>query len=162
MAAEVVDAAVRELGRTPGAAPTADAPLPGGERPLEEEEREAVGATGDPAIGAHLARAHGARWRRVWRLAVEDPALARPLVEGLPWLGAELAHAVEHEMAFTLADLLVRRTHIAFETRDQGRAAARLAAGIVADRLGWGRSDVERAVAAYELEAERMFGIEET
>jgi glycerol-3-phosphate dehydrogenase len=161
MAAEVVDAAVRELGRTPGTVPTADAPLPGGERPLEGEQRDAIEETGDAAVGAHLARAHGARWRRVWRLAAEDPALARPLVDGLPWLGAEIVHAVEHEMALTLADLLVRRTHVAFETKDQGRAAARLAAALVAERLGWGRSDVEREVAAYDGEARRMFGIDE-
>ena len=161
MAAEVVDAVVRELGRTPGAAPTAGAPLPGGERPLEEETREATLATGDESRGAHLARAHGARWRRVWHLADRDPSLARPLVEGLPYLAAEIVHAVEHEMAYTLADLLVRRTHIAFETRDQGRAAARLAAGIVAERLGWRPDDVEREIAAYEREVSRLFGIDE-
>ena len=161
MAAEVVDAVVRELGRTPGAAPTATIPLPGGERPLEEEVREATLATGDAVLGTHLAQAHGARWRRVWRLAEGDAALARPLVEGLPWLAAELAHAVEHEMAFTLADLLVRRTQVAFETRDQGRAAARTAAGIVADRLGWDAADVAREIAAYEREAQRMFGVDE-
>ncbi|HEX6057721.1 MAG TPA: glycerol-3-phosphate dehydrogenase C-terminal domain-containing protein, partial [Gemmatimonadaceae bacterium] len=161
MAAEVVDAVVRELGRTPGVSPTTTIPLPGGERPLEEEVREATLATGDADLGAHLAQAHGARWRRVWRLAEGDAALARPLVEGLPWLAAELAHAVDHEMAFTLADLLVRRTQVAFETRDQGRAAARVAAGIVAERLGWTAADVAREVAAYEREARRMFGVDE-
>jgi glycerol-3-phosphate dehydrogenase len=161
MAAEVVDAAIRELGRTPGATPTTDLPLPGGERSVEDETREATLATDDPALGAHLAHAHGARWRRVWQLARQDASLARPLVEGLPYLAAEIAHAVQHEMAFTLADLLVRRTHIAFETRDQGRAAARLAAGIAGPLLGWGPDDVAREVASYDREARRLFGVDE-
>jgi glycerol-3-phosphate dehydrogenase len=161
MAAEVVDAAIRELGRTPGPTPTADLPLPGGERSLEDEAREATLATDDPALGTHLARAHGARWRRVWQLARGDASLARPLVEGLPYLAAEIAHAVEQEMACTLADLLVRRTHIAFETRDQGRAAARLAAGIAGPLLGWGADDAAREVASYDREARRLFGVDE-
>ena len=161
MAAEVVDAAVRELGRSPGAAPTADAALPGGERPLEGEQRDAAAVAGDAAIGAHLAVAHGARWRRVWRLVEEDPSLGRPLVDGLPWLAAEIVHAVDHEMAQTLADLLIRRTHIAFETRDSGRAAARVAADLVAGRLGWDGGDVERELAAYDAAAARMFAIDD-
>lgn len=161
MAAEVVDAAIRELGRTPGATPTADSPLPGGERSLEDEAREATLATDDPALGTHLARAYGARWRRVWQLARQDASLARPVVEGLPYLAAEIVHAVEHEMACTLVDLLVRRTHIAFETRDQGRAAARPTAGLVAPLLGWGPDDVEREIASYDIEMRRLFAIDE-
>ena len=36
-------------------------------------------------------------------------------------------------MACTLGDLLIRRVHVAFETRDNGRAAARKVAAF----LGW-------------------------
>ncbi len=66
----------------------------------------------------------------------------------------------EREQACTLADLLVRRMPIAFETRDAGRAAARVAAPIVAPALGWDDSAVARALDAYDREAARLFAVE--
>jgi glycerol-3-phosphate dehydrogenase len=67
---------------------------------------------------------------------------------------------VEHELACTLADLLIRRVPIAFETRDAGRSAAPLAAAVVAPRLGWSDDAVARELAAYEREAARIFGVD--
>ncbi|MFP2902547.1 glycerol-3-phosphate dehydrogenase C-terminal domain-containing protein, partial [Corallococcus sp. 4LFB] len=60
-----------------------------------------------------------------------------PLAEGLPYRRAEAAWGVTHEMVQTLADLLIRRLKVAFETRDQGRAAAVRAAEVMAPLLGW-------------------------
>ena len=54
------------------------------------------------------------------------------IVRDLPYLLAEVVYAVESEMAMTLADVLVRRLHIAFEVADHGRAAARVARAIEA------------------------------
>ena len=68
--------------------------------------------------------------------------------------------AVEGELACTLGDLLIRRTHIAYETRDNGRAAARRVADFVAPLLRWDAAAKEREVARYDAEAERIFRVE--
>jgi glycerol-3-phosphate dehydrogenase len=162
MSAEVVDVVERELGNASAASATARVALPGGELDsLEQEIERALRATGSSSRGEHLVHAYGSRWSRVWELAKQDPSLDAPLVSGLPYTGAELAYGVDAELALTLTDLLVRRTKVAFETRDHGRAVAPLAARIAGARLGWDDAARAAAVAAYEREAERLFAIDE-
>jgi glycerol-3-phosphate dehydrogenase len=115
---------------------------------------------GDDATAVHLVRAYGSRWRRVWALTRDEPALARPLAEGLPYRAAEAAWGVTHELALTLSDLLIRRLKVAFETRDLGRAAARVAAEVMAPRLGWDAAETQRQLATYESDALRIFGVD--
>ena len=71
---------------------------------------------------------------------------------GLPYRMSQVTSAVEREHAATLGDILIRRMHLAFETRDNGRAAARK----VASFLGWGAAELER----YDAEVERIFAID--
>jgi glycerol-3-phosphate dehydrogenase len=161
MAAQIVDAALSLL---PGEGPRRGAdtdtrPLPGGDM-AADEMTQARRTIGDDAIATRLVQAHGTRWRDVWALTTGDPSLAGRVVPALPYTGAELVHAVRDELACTLADLLVRRTPIAFETRDAGRGAARAAAPIVAAVLGWDDATTQRALADYDRESERLFGID--
>ena len=74
------------------------------------------------------------------------------IVSGLPYRMSAMQRAIDEEMACTLGDLLIRRTHIAYETRDNGRAAARR----VAAHLGWDGREVER----YDAEVDRIFRID--
>ena len=121
---------------------------------------EAATTVRDAAVGERLALAYGTRWRNVWSYAQRDASLARRLVDDLPYIAAEVAHAVERELACTLADVLIRRTHVAFETRDHGRGAARRIAPLMAALLDW--SDAEQAlqIAAYDRDVTRIFTIE--
>jgi glycerol-3-phosphate dehydrogenase len=64
------------------------------------------------------------------------------------------------ELVCTLGDLLIRRTKIAFETRDNGRSAARRAADELASRLAWDAGRRERELARYDAEVARIFGID--
>jgi glycerol-3-phosphate dehydrogenase len=73
---------------------------------------------------------------------------------------AEIPHAVEREMACTLSDVLVRRTHIAFETRDNGRAAAKRIAPLMAALLGWSELQQQEALVSYEADVARLFSVE--
>ena len=161
MSAEVVDVVERELGRGPTPTGTARVPLPGGDLDSFEQETErAYRATDSHATAEHLVRAYGNRWANVWEATRRDASLAEPLVEGLPYLRAELPYAAAEEMALAIADLLVRRTHVAFETRDNGRAVAPLAAELVAATLGWDARARDLALAGYEREASRLFAID--
>ena len=161
MAAEVVDDVVRANGDSAGRASTDRVALPGGDIDSPESEaRDASAACGDAATGAHLARAYGSRWRDVWALSAKEPSLNAHVAPGLPYTLADFVWGVEREMATTLADLLMRRTTIAYELPDQARSLAPRVARTVASRLGWSHTDVEREIATYEREAERVFAID--
>jgi glycerol-3-phosphate dehydrogenase len=137
-------------------------PLPGGDiRSFDEALRAAELEVGDGVIARRLVQAHGSKWREVAALTASEPALARRIVRDLPYLLAEVVYAVEAEMALTLADVLVRRLHIAFEVADHGRAAARVATAVLAGRLGWDNARARTEIAKYETEVERLFAIEE-
>jgi glycerol-3-phosphate dehydrogenase len=163
MAAEVVDVVARRLGRPARRAARryAALPLPGGDiASLDEECAAAARAIGDAALASHLVHAYGTRWRDVWAATAADATLRDPVAPGLPYVRAELRYGVERELALTLADLLVRRTHVAFETRDNGRSVARAAAAVVAPLLEWDAARVEREIERYDADVERIFRID--
>ena len=86
-------------------------------------------------------------------LPVASPdAGGEEIVAGLPYRLGFMKLAAERELAATLGDLLIRRTHVAFETRDNGRAAARR----VAEFLGWPARELER----YDAEVNRIFTVD--
>lgn len=162
MAAEVVSACATLLG-TPRLRPsdTDRVPLPGGDlADVGAEVARAAAVVSDTAVARRLVHAHGSAWPRVWALADADPALGARVDRALPYVGVEFVHAARHEHALALADLVVRRAPVAFETRDAGRAAARRVAALVAPTLGWDAAAVARAVAAYDREAARLFAVD--
>jgi glycerol-3-phosphate dehydrogenase len=99
--------------------------------------------TNEPSRHEHLAHRYGTEGRDVEALVDAEPALAEPLVPGLPYLKAEAVHAVRSEMARTLDDVLTRRTRARLLARDDSAAAAEDAAVLVGRELGW--DDAERA-----------------
>ncbi|MBN1207231.1 MAG: glycerol-3-phosphate dehydrogenase [Myxococcaceae bacterium] len=161
MARDVVNAVERQLGAPHRRPVTETLPLPGGDIASVEAALEAaLPEVAHADVALHLVRAYGSRWHQVWALSREDASLARPLVEGLPYLRAEAAHGVTCEFVHTLADLLIRRLKIAFETRDQGAEAARAAAEVMAPRLGWDDAEKQRQLEAYSQDAARIFNID--
>jgi len=160
MAAEVVDHVERLLGSAPSRCRTARLPVAGGE--LDDAETEvahAIAATGDEGVARRLVMAYGSAWHGVWSLTQADEGLSTPVERGLPYLYAELLHAITHEQAATLGDLLIRRVPLAFETRDHGRSAARRIAHVVGRWLRWSLEEVDDAVAAYDAESTRIFRV---
>jgi glycerol-3-phosphate dehydrogenase len=188
MAAEVVDAVARRLGGAPTSCSTHRVSLPGGDvrsvmqemaearrylvanggRALVDDRATPTSSAGDadnpgrwvPDPAFHLVSSHGSAWRAVWERAERDRSLAERIEPSLPYIVAEMVHGVEREHARTLADLLVRRTHIAYETTDHGRGAARRVAGVVAPLLDWGPEETTRQLEAYDAEVRRLFGVD--
>jgi glycerol-3-phosphate dehydrogenase len=62
---------------------------------------------------------------------------------------AEVVYGVQHEMAATLNDVLMRRTHVIYETRSGGVERARAVARLMASRLEWNASEINRQVSDY-------------
>jgi glycerol-3-phosphate dehydrogenase len=93
-------------------------------------------------------------------LTEQESSLVQRITPDRPYILAELRFGVLHEMARTLGDLLIRRSPIAFETRDHGRDASRRVAPRVGEWLGWNAAETERAISAYDAEIARMFTID--
>ena len=157
MASEVMDTIARRLRIGHGRAATHNAALPGGDiESLEDELALARATVGAPDIAEHLVHAYGTRWRAIWQMASVDRSLAERLVPELPYIAAELDWGVTHEMARTLGDLLIRRLHVAFETRDHALAIAPAVAEHLASRMSW---NVEDELQSYRQEVDDLFGI---
>jgi glycerol-3-phosphate dehydrogenase len=143
MAEQVVDRVQQRLG-------------PDRERECRTEEklegaqtRRTLACTMEGTVGQHLVSTHGSDAAWVLAYAEENPALAERIVPGLPYLMAEVPYAVHHEMAVTLTDVMMRRTHVIHETRSGGLERVRAVAGLMASRLGWDASQVDRQVSEY-------------
>lgn len=87
--------------------------------------------------------------------------LFEPIIEGKPWTLGDATRAVERELACTLADILVRRTKVAFAARDHGIPSAPRVAAAVAHHLGWDANESARQVEAYRAEMDRLFSVDD-
>lgn len=152
MARDAIDAVVKRLG--------------GGFPPSCTHRLPLVGADGFPAAWnrrGHLARAHGLTVATVETLlrrhgsavtellagaTAVDPARLRPVAGVAGLLRAEVDHAVRHEGALAVEDVLLRRSHAGLETRDGAAGAALEVAELMAAALGhdhgWARRAAER------------------
>jgi glycerol-3-phosphate dehydrogenase len=88
-----------------------------------------------------------------------DPALNTRVIPELPYTIAELRYAVASEMALTLSDVLMRRTRIAFETRDHGVGVAAAVADAVSGPASWDKHQKRAQIDAYTDDVARVFGI---
>lgn len=159
MGRDVVAAVLQMLrGRRVRIRPSAR-PLPGGElESLDALIAEIAEATAEPPLAAHLACSFGSRWRAVWDEIDRGDGRER-LVPELQYTFGELRYCAKYELAYTLADLLMRRTHLAFETRDHGLGIAPAAARAVGSMIG-GAFDAVGAVEDYARDVERIFSID--
>jgi glycerol-3-phosphate dehydrogenase len=159
MAADVMDTIARRLRVGHGRAATHKESLPGGDiESLDDELALARATVGAPDIAEHLVHAYGTRWRALWQMASVDRSLAERLVPELPYIAAELEWGVTHEMARTLGDLLIRRLHVAFETRDHALSIAEIVAEHLAPMMAW---NVDDELQSYRRESDDLFGIAE-
>ena len=65
------------------------------------------------------------------------------MVRGRPEIWAEVVYAVEREMAMRVQDVMIRRLHLFYETRDQARDVVAAVAARMKQLLGW--DDVREA-----------------
>jgi glycerol-3-phosphate dehydrogenase len=117
LAQQTVDVVVRRSGRAAGPSGTATLPLPGAPvgktvSGLVADARQMHGGLVGGDVLEHLVRSYGTRFEQIlayrskladWKTLVAPPA---------PVVVAQLAHAVEEEMAMCVDDLLYRRTEL--------------------------------------------------
>lgn len=151
MAADAVDAVARQLPRQVPVSRTEHLPLVGaaGYRAQWGARVRTARTSGLPvSVVEGLLRRHGDRVDDVLELVAADPGLVAALHPESRVLRAEAVVAVRDEGARSLADILVRRTRVAVQSRDAGMAAAGPTAALVAPMLGWDDARVAQEVAA--------------
>jgi glycerol-3-phosphate dehydrogenase len=150
--AKAADAAIRRLGQ-PSLRPAREpiAVLPGAgiadHEALVIETARAAGLELSPAIVSHLTSVYGDRSAPIVRLMAERTDWRMPLVPGRPSVGAEVVHAIRHEMAITLADIVIRRMELG-AMHHPGPELAAAAARIAADELAWPADRRAREIAS--------------
>ena len=156
----------REHGVRSASSTTYDAPFPGApDEPMESFERRVVEDARtcglDEGVGHHLARTHGTDALMILSRVRDDAARGERIVSTLPYLWAEVDHAVESEMALRLEDVLRRRTHIFYERADGGLEVARQVAERMAGLpgLGWNRETIEEEIATYTASVRTSRGV---
>jgi glycerol-3-phosphate dehydrogenase len=114
-----------------------------------QTEGTIAGRENRTAIEEHLLEAYGSGASRILAHAEEKPVLAERITPERPYLMAEVPYTVHHEMALTLSDVLVRRTHVIYETRQGALPRAHTVAKLMAPLLGWNESEIDRQVSDY-------------
>lgn len=160
MAAEVVDVVAKRLGKRPTSRPpTRNVALPGGDLAyIEEAIGAAERATADAELANHLVHAYGSRWSAV-AASIAAPGGAES-IGGLKYTIGEMRYIARIEMAYSIADLLLRRTHLGFETRDHGLESAEQVARGVADIFGWSSTEIAAQLEDYARDVKRIFAID--
>jgi len=149
MARDVVDrvaARLHELdGRPlPPRAQTDTQPLPGGEAAELDVLGEAARARGaSEATARHLVASYGSEAAAVLNLVDRDRRLGDAIIAGRPEIWAEIAYAVERELAVRVQDVLVRRLHLFYEVPDHAQSVVTKVAARMKQLLGW--DDVREA-----------------
>ncbi len=150
MAAETVDLVGRRLGRKAPRPPTDVIPLPGGNAADLEPFRARGAPLGLPAVVSdRLVDRYGTECAGIHNLGLKHRALFDRLHPAHPAIEAEVLHAVRREMALTVEDVMVRRLHLYFETRDHGLRATERVAELMAGELGWSVERRRAEVARY-------------
>jgi glycerol-3-phosphate dehydrogenase len=160
MARDAVDAAARGLGKSvPGSCTDVIGLLGADGYAAVRNRRDQLAADSGlhEARIEHLLSRYGSRIFELLDQVAERPELGRALPGAEAYLQVEVRHAVTHEGARHLDDVLTRRTRISIETWDRGLAAAEPAARLMGEVLDWDEAHVRREVELYQarVRAER-------
>ncbi len=161
MARDVVDHVGKRLheldGRPrPRRAATDRLPLPGGEIADLQVLVEAARARGvSDATAQHLVAFYGSEAAAVLNLVDRERALGEPIVAGRPEIWAEVTYATEREMAMRVQDVLIRRLHVFYESREYTRDVVKAVASQMKQLLGWDETRAAEELRDYFRVVER-------
>lgn len=158
-AEQTVDLITKRLGMKV-ASKTRTLPFPGGGfDDANVLERSLVEEFGGKGISkSHIGRLiglYGTKTRDILELAVREPELAQPVTPDSDILGAEVVYTVEHEMAVTTTDFMMRRSGQGLAP-GQGLTEAPRVAAIIGELLGRDEAAIEQDVKDYHAFVDAM------
>jgi glycerol-3-phosphate dehydrogenase len=146
---------MRRLG--PALGPTHSTPRAGSAADAGETEpaRRLLQQVG-PAIGDHLRSLYGPRLGALAQIVESDPELLAPLCPHGPDLVGQAVLAVRSEAAMTVADVLLRRVGVGWNSC-LGLDCAQRVAELIGRELGWSAEEIQRQTDAYASEVRQTF-----
>lgn len=141
MAMDIVDLVVQRTSEERRASiepcSTHEKPL-GGAVSLDEKKKELQRRFDvDERVAEQMVRSYGARAHEPLELAAGNAELRHPLIDGAPYLRAEVPYLCQRECVVHLDDLLTRRLRVALWVQGQALAQAPEVAALAAPVLGW-------------------------
>ncbi len=152
MAADAVDAAVKDLEGPVSKSSTKSIPLIGAvgyKNLVKQIAALAQSYSVSTLCVERMLNRYGSLISDIFQLISKDPSLAVEVLPGAGYIKAEVLYAATHEGARTLKDILARRLRIAMESSDHGLLVIQEIAELVAPTLGWSAEDVALAIADY-------------
>lgn len=160
IAEEITNFALRKLGYAPTECLTAAQPLPGGRFEggwnhfladiLNEAKRVNVSAD----IARHLADQYGAEAMGLLETIHQRPELGARIHPKGPWTWVQVDHAIVHEDAQTLTDVMLRRLTIGL-SQGQGKTVADSVAQAMTHYMPWDENRLLREVQEYRATLDR-------
>ena len=148
MAQQAVDVVVARLRRHTDRCLTDQVSLLETVHPVSMDRWREVTQRIDPDLLARLLVRYGAGTFRILHLVSEEPSLLQPVCPHHEDTRVELVHALRHEWACTITDVLARRTRIAWSSC-QGLDALSTVGDVFERYAALTRPQVERQVDAY-------------
>ena len=152
MAKDAVDLAVLDLRRLVSDSVTEKLPLIGADgyfALVQQTAKLAETYSISEATVTHLLDRYGSLIEEILEIISANPSMAQRLIPDLPYIKAEILHAVTHEGALSVEDVLLRRTRISFEDFYSGSEVAPEVAKIIGDELGWGVKERNESVKTF-------------
>jgi glycerol-3-phosphate dehydrogenase len=159
VAERTVDTVAKRLGARIKASRTAERVLPGAgiadhEALAIETGREVQLDVPLPTL-QHLTARYAEGAAAMVRMMKERKDWMEPVAAGCPTTGVEVVHAIRHEMAVRLSDIVIRRSGLG-AAGHPGREAVAACAAIAATELGWdqdrAQEETRNVDAFYEIE----------
>jgi len=169
MAAEVMAMVAQRLkqdGTHVGGCHTGTVPLPGGSglafrgqellvttsARIPGFEEDAEQHLGHEVI-EHLQESYGCNWVHLVTRASQSDQLSSRIVDDLPYLWAEVDHAVEEELAVTLRDFMRRRSQLEIRDHDLSQEVAPRICERMAFLLDWSTHTANQQLADFRQKA---------
>ena len=153
MAADAVDAAVKDLDRKVPKSPTKTIPIIGAagyKMLIKQIASLALSYSVSTACVERMLNRYGSLVSDIFQMIAKDPSLALEVEPGSGYIKAEVLYAATHEGARTLVDVLARRLRLVMEHADHGLSVARELAELIAPTLGWSEDNINREVTNFE------------
>ena len=158
-AERVVTLAGRRLGRSLRRSRTAVDVLPGAgiadHEGLALETAARHGMDLEDGVIRHLTGRYADAAPEIIGIMAARAGLSAPVAAGIATVGAEVVHAIRHEAAMRLADIVLRRTTLG-AVGHPGADAVATCASIAAGELGWDVARMQQEIAAVNHVYERI------
>lgn len=120
----------------------------------EDLHKKALSLGLSASSAAYLFEAYGKHCYELFELTRTAPQLLEPLLEGEPYILAQVLYAIRHESARTIEDVLARRLRLAFLDRSLSLRAALKISGLMAQELSDGKPGLkERLLRDFETKS---------